>query len=638
MQLEVLRKKSLVASLDYGFLRIGIHDLWREFSKAEMIEGEFGEQTWIYKVAGHPRMRTIIPGHATSLEATNFEEYFSTVTVLKLECRFESLHSELDLSSLKHLRSLDVQPNVRPTREISLYVKFGSMTRSSLVFLNLNHVQLANHEEIGHNMMQLQYLQLHTLRGSEFPDSTNLTSLQVICFRHSKNVDSILGLTSRLTNLKILDLDYCSSLDKCPGLGALVRLQRLQLGMCKALKKLPDLRNLRNLRFLDISGCPLITTLHGLHGLINLEVLRAWKCTKLVELLPGLHSLTKLKVLDLTKCPLKALLGLLCLTSLEDFRVCVNFSDLHTLSNLQNLELESEEWITDDASLTQLKSFMLSKSRVESLDFRTMTSLQKLVITGCQFLRHLTGLSTLANLESLIIRCCSQLDALPDLSGLKRLQSLEVTDCHALQACCVTRLTSLERLEMKKLLLQILPDIQPLKRLTSLDLTDGRFLHLQPSPHLQILNCSGLPITEVNLDDFPELTELNLLACESLMSLSASRPATALQELNLAKARVTSLPDMSNFPRLKNLDTSYCQLLEQLQSSGPMMALRMLSVQGCTRLKSLPDLRLSKDLHTLELQNSGVVLSQSEVDNIKALNVTSIDVVFDSCSNQASCQ
>ncbi|KAG0580767.1 hypothetical protein KC19_4G197800 [Ceratodon purpureus] len=240
LQLAYLNKNSLVDISEFGgrLSRIGVHDLWREFSVAEAKVGKLRDQRWVYLAKACPELGENSPSGRCwenlkrmcfindglmSLDELNLD-FFCNVTVLKLDGELSLLDRAIDLGGLKNLKSLEVK---------------NSCNR-------------------------------------KLPDLSKLTSLRVACFRGNDKVDTITGLNSKLTNLRILNLAGCRSLRSVPGVNELIALEELNLSGCDRLEKLPSLGKLVNLRRLDIFNCDsMIRHLKTIDDLIYLEEVRA---------------------------------------------------------------------------------------------------------------------------------------------------------------------------------------------------------------------------------------------------------------------------------------------------------------------------------------------------------------------------
>ena len=95
-------------------------------------------------------------------------------------------------------------------------------------------------------MKELQFLLLDEYGGGKLPDMRSMVSLRKAMFCVCENVVSVTGLSSKLTNLRVLDLSGCKELRTCHGVGDLVALEELDLRACGKLKGLPNLQKLRN--------------------------------------------------------------------------------------------------------------------------------------------------------------------------------------------------------------------------------------------------------------------------------------------------------------------------------------------------------------------------------------------------------
>ena len=89
---------------------------------------------------------------------------------------------------------------------------------------------------------ELQFIRLEGFEGGKLPDMRSMVSLRKVMFRWCQNVVSVTGLSSELTNLRVLELQKCRELRTCHGVGDLVALEELDLGGCGKLKGLPNLQ------------------------------------------------------------------------------------------------------------------------------------------------------------------------------------------------------------------------------------------------------------------------------------------------------------------------------------------------------------------------------------------------------------
>jgi Leucine-rich repeat (LRR) protein len=553
LQLERLKSKSLLENLGDGSEEISLHDLWREFAVMKSKGGEFDSRPWIYeKIYGlndsrreEPKLprsgwenvqRICLVGDTERLCSVKEIDLgcYSNLRVLKLVDVYTNTEI-LDVSALTQLRSLQISYPVSEALEI-----LGLGCLRSLVFLDLDGLQVRKasfHEEIG-ALTSLQALSIQEMRWrcplSILLDFSRLNLLRDV---NVEKVDKITGLSSRMTNLKCLQLRRCSSLRSCHGVGDLVALEELDLSGCTLLEELPNLGRLKHLLKLNISVCEIKVVL-GLGDLVSLQEFEARRCPKLAEL-PKMCKLFNLRGLWVGWCPsLGAIPGLSDVVGLE--------------------ELEAD-----------------SRGLEECHDLRKLTKLESVEVNGWDA-EGLPCLADLVNLKSLEIRCAVELTGLLDLTRIERLN---------LWSCCFERL----------------PDLHKLPRLEELEIGDcyswtewkigselrlfGADLHIAGTfPHLKTLQLEDAALTELpDLSSFPQLSELKIIVCEKLTSLTSSAPLTALKRLDLSAClSLRALPDVSHLVSLSTLSLYDCRKLkltahemENLQTMCPGLKLEV---------------------------------------------------------------
>jgi hypothetical protein len=223
LQLEGLKRKSLLEDLGDGRGAIGMHDLWREFAVKKAKGREFGSEPWFYRKVyrlNDPRREEycLSGGGWKSLQRVCFvgDGYYpfgerivkeldlnrcSNLRVLKLVD--VSLEMEvLDVSSLQQLKSL----------EVDLYS--SSVQISGLGCLrNLVYLRLGSQQRLGSKQRDLPYEEIEGLtslnalilgcsmkRVEKLPDLSRLNLLQDAIFSDFRKADTISGLSSRMTN------------------------------------------------------------------------------------------------------------------------------------------------------------------------------------------------------------------------------------------------------------------------------------------------------------------------------------------------------------------------------------------------------------------------------------------------------
>jgi Leucine-rich repeat (LRR) protein len=449
-QLENLKTKSLLESLGDGFSRIGMHDLWREFAKLETKVGKFKNRRWLFEwdeddtleeasltLAGswvNLRRMFFLESGFIKLKDVNFAS-FPNVSVLKLS-RNDASPLELDVSGLQQLKSLELERKEVPvifvwqrksTTSVGL-VGLGSL--SKLGFLRWSNIPSDSPciDDIS-RLTSLQVLDLYG--GGRLPDVSNLTLLRVACFRDNGAAESIAGLSSKLTNLRHLDLRKCKALQSCSGVGELVALEELNLKACYKLKEVPDLQKLKRLRKLDVGGCQSIRSLPGLGDLVALRELEVSGCVNLAEF-PDMCNLTNLQIFELQCCELiKSLPGLNELVRLQSLKTwgCENLTTLpnmQKLTNLQTLQLTPHYPLQSAAGLSDLVSLRYLNIGFDELqdwpDLRQLTKLETLFIAGWQA-EGFSSIGDFVLLETLYVHKCKGVRSLPDLQKLKRLRA-----------------------------------------------------------------------------------------------------------------------------------------------------------------------------------------------------------------------
>jgi Leucine-rich repeat (LRR) protein len=644
-------RKSLLERLGDGVETVvGMHDLWRAFCKTELQFGELRSRRWVYAIGerGGALVESSPPGNCwenvkrmaffgyelTSLERVNFA-YFSNVTVLEIQGLHLTKGLVLNLSQLTHLKSLELGG-----RDLHRLVLQG--LPRSLMFLrsaseNETSRSSQRFERQVERLTELQHLVLIKYSGDKLPDMRSMISVRVAMFVGCKNVVTLTGLSTKLSNLRMLYLDQCCQLRNCPGVGDLVALEVLSFGGCRRLKRLADLGRLRNLRKLDLRGCPLIMEVPGLGDLVALEELYAGSLFSFDRalysfMLPDVSKLRKLRVLRLDGCSkVKAVPGFESLVSLQDvevdFREVVEWPSLRWLTKLQELQIRGWglEGISELDNLGMLRSLRIwDGSGVDKFpEYRNLISLQTLTIYDCE-VQDMSGLSNLIALESLLISSCKILERLPDFQRLTKLESLTIFNCDMLRrwdcragevegspcrwddTCTGSdlpgspTLTSLRTLGLS--LCPILEDVTGI----------GAFSHLEELFCLLLPTVSELP----DLSNFPRLKYLYVYGCESLKGLTSREPIHALSTVFIADCRsLMTLSNLFNFPGLGSFELVLREGMSSLSSSGPLTALRKLNVIATQRIacgvKELPDLGMFPALEELSLRGCSALSTLS---------------------------
>ncbi|KAG0627867.1 hypothetical protein M758_2G234200 [Ceratodon purpureus] len=606
--LERLSAKSLLG--DGVKERIGMHDLWRAFCVAETQSGEMGRRRWMYKAGNcsselveaspsgtcweNVKRMAFLPDDPRSLEKVDFG-HFANVTVLKISMARRMAKVVINLSGLIHLKSLEVWG----CEELSENLVIQGLPRGLLFFVySLASPDQQIVKQIA-RLEDLQFLCLIGYPGRRLPDMRSMVSLRVARFYRCENAVTLAGLSSKLTNLRVLYLHRCGQLRSCPGVGDLVALEDLSCKGCMRLERLPNLRKLRNLRRLDILWCDLITELPGLVELVALEILDAsvrGEARARLKL-PDMRKLKNLQVLELGGRRLQPAPGLDSLISLQilvaDIGEVLERPNLRQLTKLQVLSINgwslAELRATDDLAMLRTLDVWDCKGVDDLPDFHGPTSLRKLTLRDCEF-KNATCLSALSTLEVIKIYGCRDLEVLPDLQGLTRLERLEISDCDMLRGWD-SAVGRGEESSCKRQDSNMQVDRREFQRLSGLrGLTLERCSNFADVTgigafrQLERLTIHSLPVRELpDLSNFPHLNWLSLSGCDFLTRLTCSEPVPGLVYLSILSSKgVEAVLDLGKmFPALEELGLSRCSGIVSLTSSEPLTRMRDLHVWRC---------------------------------------------------------
>jgi len=173
---------------------------------------------------------------------------------------------------------------------------------------------------------------------------TNLTELDLSLCKSLENVDGLAGCT----NLTDLDLSLCKSLENVDGLAGCTNLTDLDLSLCKSLENVDALQGLTNLTELDLSFCTSLENVDALQGLTNLTELHLSQCYSLQNA-DGLKGLTNLTHLDLEGCE--------SLQNVDGLQGLMNLTELD-LSWCLSLPRKLQTWFINDEYSTAYEQFM----------------------------------------------------------------------------------------------------------------------------------------------------------------------------------------------------------------------------------------------------------------------------------------
>ncbi|CAI5940310.1 unnamed protein product [Closterium sp. NIES-65] len=554
------------------------------------------------------------------------------------------------IAGFPNLRHLHLAPNALDTVDSALVRAICAGSGPSLTHLSL----------------QLHDTWLHVTRARQYPPpGIGTQAAEAALAARAISSADVATLFWSCTQLE-LRIVACTLLDALPhSVSAMCSLARLTLEGCAARALPEDVGQLSNLVRLKLS-CERLTALprsfgqlgklqklrlHAYYGLVqlpeclanlsSLETLAIYGGTSLVSLPPNFEQLPQLRRLELFKCAIQRLperFGQLL--KLEFFKV--GSTDSFTRKDSEPgqpawppptaLTVSAQEesasmfmLMDEPLLLDQLDESLLGRCLLHSfpMSFTQLTSLQQLVIDGCDALEGLPdGLGDMAGLQVLQVKNCPQLRCFMSLlpfppptstsarpaPPLPMLHSLVISNCPSL--------TSLPRG------LDALPRLKrvTLDKCSKLGFANQLSVYHRPSstPHAAPIALPPSVTTVSLLDVFPvarylpdsfltlsRLTHLNLHHFNSLQALFAPRPhsaqaATVLGEMDLGSeaGQVYCFPvdpqpgqpgRLALLSSLQHLAIVNTRLPLLPSNHSDLQSLKVLILEGCIRMPSLPD-------------------------------------------------
>lgn len=636
--LEILKKRSLLENLSDDFSEIGLHDLWHEFAILETKAQDYEDGRWVYHANGKKTIKTNRQWRENvkrmcfrddgwkCLKELKLADFVNVeVFILQVRILVEGYLLDLDLSGLKHLKSLVVQTPGLIVRTDGL----SSLT--NLCYLLSNTPGFSPFLESIRHSTNLQFLFIYRCKGVKVLDLTQLELLQVIHIGDFPDLITIRGLNSRMANLRRLGVMNCKSLRECLGLDELYGLEELWILECEKLKELPYLGRLTKLKVLRITGNTFIKALLGIDELAALEKLKLFRCSKLATL-PSLMKLTKLRELCILESPVQEVPGLDGLVGLVFLSISLGklSREPPVLSNLPMLKrVLIDGWNgliwKSIQNMLMLEEIMLNHCKGEDVvpDLPSLKRLRMVTLMYCNF-KDLSGLSNSTTLEKLEIHYCGELERLPEIERLTNLSGLSITHSNNLRDWpSASNLGSLKQLEVDEFsLMKIVPDLDMLSGLRELELNDKgceHVLNMASLSQLETLKLSFLDLLEVlDLSTFPQLTDLELWSCCNLERVTCSITLIALTELEVDGCKsLVEMPDLSTFPHLERLVLKNCSSITRLTCNTGLIALREIILTGCAPQIEISDIsRLPKlRMYTVEEGSSSKKDDEDEDDD-----------------------
>ncbi|XP_007029875.2 PREDICTED: putative disease resistance protein RGA3 [Theobroma cacao] len=511
-------------------------------------------------------------------------------------------------------------------------------------------------DKMFHSLKYIRVLNLSSSSFSELPSSIeNLKLLRYLDLSRTE-IKVLPNSICNLCNLQTLKLLGCFWLFELPkDLGNLVNLRHLELDemfwfKCEMLPpRMGNLTSLQNLHAFPVSG----TSGHGIEELKNMA-----KLTK------TLHILKLENAVNAAEAKLKEKESLQKLVlewsgqdvnQEDEIRAERDLEDLQPHSNLKELALHHFKgsnfplWMTDGLLQNLVRLTLSHCTKCTTLSVGQLPCLRALYIKGMLELEEWPGVQCLS-LDRLHIKNCPKLRKVPDL--MPNLTVLKIKKCDSLKA-----------LPMAPLMFLVLIDNLVLE-----DWKEGMFIAQddqgnqvgQPKPtlisllELKMANCpniQALPkifapqkleisgcglITALPVPQFAQrLQHLALDSCSNGTLVRAIPGTNTLYSLVISNiSNLTSFPKLPHLPGLKTLYISDCKdltsLSEDEESLKSLSSLKLLSIQGCSKLESLPDEGLPTGLECLMIVSCPILKSLGTKDTLKSL-LSLKDLYLDDC-------
>ncbi len=462
------------------------------------------------------------------------------------------------LASLTQLESLKLIKCRQLTNE-GLKEYLTSLAQLQILHLDLEGCPSLPGEITGEIIKHLTALPLHTLSFNG-------------CL--GRVTDEDLKPLSSLAKLQVLHLESCYGLsgEGLKFITALP-LKELNLTRCGLSgSNLTHLASLTLLETLDLSHSIGLTDddLQPLASLAQLRDLRLTNGSNFTDkAIEKLTCCTRLHSLNLDGCYRLTDAGLKSLTFLTELRTLDLSGALWPYSQLTDTGLKQLASLTQLRSLI-LKHCRLTGSGLEELTSLIKLDLHNSHVTN----DGLKSLTALTKLQELDLSNCSILsdDGLNNLTTLIELQELNLADCRQVQGSGLTNLAFLEQLkdlnlsgcyyaDLSQLTLPFPNHLQTLNLSQCSNLTDTILKNLVPSlTHLHILEvffCSQLSNACIkDLAPLSNLRALNISLCKKLSDacIKDLAPLSNLNTLCLVDTNITDI-GLQNFPDLSNLST-----------------------------------------------------------------------------------
>ena len=463
------------------------------------------------------------------------------------------------------------------------------------------------------------------------PDFTGVPNLEKLVLARCSNLRQLHPSIGILKKLICLDLEQCKELSHLVDFTGAPNLEELVLAGCSNLRQLhPSIGNLKKLIRLDLEHCKELSHLPDKFEMESLETLNLSHCSKVKKLPEFVGNMKRLQELLLQYTAVTELPSSVeCLTSLNELilKDCKNLvclpNTICSLTLLEYLDLSGcskyDKLPEDLGNIVSLKELILSGTAIKELpsSVEFLISLYSLNLTDCKNFVFLP--STICSLKSLrqIFLCgCSKFVNLPEnLGNLEGLHTLHLkgTAIEELPSSvgCLTALMSLNLKDCKNLV-GLPSTICSLKRVSFLSLSGCSKIENLPENLGNMVSLYALYLRGTAIRELPSSTILLkrlrgacFSGCQWPSSSSALMPTSQdlvgvllrplscllIKDLDFSDCNLSAIPnDIGCLSFLNALRLSGNDFISLPESISQLSRLRKLHLDGCKRLRSLPNL------------------------------------------------
>ncbi|XP_028769769.1 TMV resistance protein N-like [Neltuma alba] len=406
--IEVLVDKSLITVADNG--NLGMHDLAQQMGR-EIVRQEAPSnpckrsRLWHYKDVlkvlrenlGSSNIKEImldLPQQEVEWSGMAFEK-MSNLRILVVRNSQFSTNPKYFPSSLRLLDcagypSTTLPPDFSPKKLV--YTKLpGSLFRLEEPFKRFECVTYMN-------FSHCKFITKYLICMSQFQN------LRRLLFTRCRNLITVRGSVGSLSKLIELDLSVCSSLTSFPREIKMASLQKLHVSYCRSVDYFPCIvGKMEALRTIYAEGTAIKELPPSIGNLPTLESLAISSHKSIRELPSSLFTLQNLSWLNL--CGIQPPSRKSLMKLMQESQPVISCANLETL-NLENCCLTDEDL---------------------HLALNCFWNVQKLILSGSNFVSLPACIKECANLQTLALNNCKRLRDIPELPS--KLENIEAEDC-----------------------------------------------------------------------------------------------------------------------------------------------------------------------------------------------------------------